>query len=182
MGEPKALVRFGRHFFLETIVANFRTAGIENPVVVLGHDAAHIQEKLGHLASRFVINKDYPCGQFSSVQTGVAALPADVEGVFLALVDQPQIGSQIIAMLKEAFLATSQKIVIPTCNGRRGHPPILPRALFEEIASAPPTENAAAIIRRHRELIREIETGDESILWNINTKQELQNLRARFNF
>lgn len=179
MGEPKALVRFGAKTFLETIVANFQDAGIEKLVVALGHDAVNILEKVQHLPVQFVINQNYSLGQFSSLQTGVAILPPETSGVFLALVDQPQIGAQVFALLKDAFLSDPQKIVVPTFAGLRGHPTILPRALFGKILSAPVTETAAKIIRRHSHLIREIQIESESILWNINTQEELAEIHRR---
>ena len=181
MGEPKALARFGQQSFLEAIIASFQSAGLEDLAVVLGHDASNVLGKVQHLPVQFVINKDYPSGQFSSFQTGLAALPPIVDGAFLALVDQPQIGSHIISVIKEAFLANPQKIIIPTFNGRRGHPPIFPRSVFEEIVLAPDTETATKIVRSHPELIREIQVASESVLWNINTKEELAEVRRRIN-
>lgn len=178
MGEPKALVHFGEKSFLETIVANFRDAGLEKLVVVLGHDARRILKKVQHLPVQFVINHNYPSGQFSSLQCGLKLLPPDVDGVFLALVDQPHISPQLIASLKDVFLTNPQKIVIPIFSGRRGHPVILPRTLFAEMVSAPSSQNAAAIIRGHAEIIHEA-AADESILWNINTKEELAAVRRR---
>ncbi len=179
MGEPKALARFGAKTFLETIVANFRDAGIEKLVVVLGHDAVNILEKVQPLPARFVINHNYSLGQFSSFQTGVAILPPETAGVFLALVDQPQIGAQVFSTIKDAFLSEPQKIVIPTFAGRRGHPTIFPRALFSEILAAPVTETAAKIIHSHAQLVQEIQIENESILWNINTHEELAEIRRR---
>jgi len=46
MGEPKPLVRFGKLTFLETILQNFKNAGIEDVLIVLGHSADQIAKKL----------------------------------------------------------------------------------------------------------------------------------------
>ena len=42
MGEPKPLVQFGKQTFLETIISNFKNAGIEDVLIVLGHSADRI--------------------------------------------------------------------------------------------------------------------------------------------
>lgn len=181
MGEPKALVRYHEGSFLETIVTTYRDAGIENVVVVLGHHSARILEKVQHLTAQFVINQNYAAGQLSSFQVGVANLASEVDGVFLAPVDQPQIGVRTVSTIREKFLVEDKRIIIPTYNGKKGHPPIFPKTLFKEIVSAPLTENAAAIFHRHPELVRTIEVDDESILWNINTKKELAAVRQRLN-
>jgi CTP:molybdopterin cytidylyltransferase MocA len=179
MGEPKALVQFGEHRFLETIINNFHDAGVDHRLVVLGHGAADIYESVKHLPAQFLENPRYSLGQFSSLQAGVNALPLETDGAFLALVDQPQISSGIISAIKGQFIANPQMIVIPTFNGRRGHPPILPRAVLQKIASAPETETAATIIRRHPEQTLEFEVDSESILWNINTKDEVEEVCKR---
>ena len=177
MREPKPLVRFGKLTFLETILQNFKNAGIEDISIVLGHKADQIAKELNLSPNDFTINKDYQFGQFSSVQTGVKNLQPNCTGVFLTLVDQPQIGSNILAKLRKNFEENPDKIVIPTFKGKRGHPPVLPKWLFPEILTAnSSTQKTSAIIHSHPDKIYELEINDESILWNINTKEDLKKL------
>lgn len=177
MGEPKALVRFRKKSFLETIVENFKNAGIENVLTVLGHAATDISKELNLSSKNFVVNSNYQLGQFSSFQTGVRNLPSEAVGTFLVLVDQPQIDTKLIKEIQAAFLGHSEQIVIPTCKGKRGHPPIFPRAFFPEILGMASSQTAADFIHRHADDIFEVEVGNERILWNINTKQDLHRLR-----
>ena len=174
MGELKPLAQFGRQTFLETILQNFKNAGIEDVLIVLGYKAEQIAKELNFRPDDFTINKNYSLGQFSSVQAGVKNLKSNCTGVFLALVDQPQISPDIIAKIRKVFEENSDKIVIPTLNGKRGHPPVLPKWLFHEILIANPTQKTSEIIRSHPDKVYELEIGDESILWNINTKQDLE--------
>lgn len=174
MGEPKPLVRFGKQTFLETILQNFKNTGIEDVLIVLGYKAEQIAKELNLPPDDFAINKNYQLGQFSSVQTGVKNLQSNCTGVFLALVDQPQIGSNVLTKIRKAFEENSGKIAIPTFKGKRGHPPVLPKWLFSEILTANPTQKASALIRNHPDEIYELEIDDESILWNINTKENLK--------
>jgi len=176
MREPKPLVRFGKQTFLETILQNFKNAGIEDILIVLGHKADQITKKLNLSPDDFTVNKNYQFGQFSSVQTGVKNLQPNCTGVFLALVDQPQIGSDIIAKIRKNFEDNPDKIVIPTLKGKRGHPPVLPKWLFHEILTANPTLKTSAIIRNYAHKVSEVEIDDDSILWNMNTKQDLEKI------
>ena len=174
MGEPKPLVRFGKLTFLETVRQNVKNAGIEDISIVLGHKADQITKELNLSPNDFIINHNYQFGQFSSVKTGVKNLKPNCTGVFLALVDQPQIGSNVLAKLRKNFEENPDKIVIPTFKGKRGHPPVLPKWLFPEIITAnSTTQKTSAIIHSHPDKIYELEINDESILWNINTKEAL---------
>ncbi|MCH8956256.1 nucleotidyltransferase family protein [candidate division KSB1 bacterium] len=176
MGELKPLVQFGKQTFLETILQNFRNAGIEDVLIVLGYKAEQIAKELNLRPDDFTINKNYSLGQFSSVQAGVKNLKSNCTGVFLALVDQPQIGSDIIAKIRKNFEDNPDKIVIPTLKGKRGHPPVLPKWLFHEILTANPTLKTSAIIRNYAHKVSEVEIDDDSILWNMNTKQDLEKI------
>ena len=49
MGQTKALLRLGADTFLSRIVRTFRAAGVEDVVVVVGHDSARVTETLSRL-------------------------------------------------------------------------------------------------------------------------------------
>ncbi len=180
MGMPKALVKFKAKTFLETVVENFQKAGIEKLVVVLGHAAEQIATELNLPADMYVLNKTYRLGQFSSFQAGVKALGPNIEGTFLALVDQPQIGTNVIKKIRNVFVENPEKIIIPTHQGKRGHPPIFPKTLFQDILLAPTSQTAANIIHKNEDRVLEVEMDDETILWNINTRQDLLEVQKRF--
>ncbi|NIR50274.1 NTP transferase domain-containing protein [candidate division KSB1 bacterium] len=180
MGEPKALVRYEEQTFLETIISNFQKAGVKKVVVVLGHAADKILEIVNLDSSELVLNPNYRRGQLSSFQAGVRyVLNTKVEGAFLALVDQPQIGANVIRNLARVFEKESDKLILPTVSGKRGHPPIFPRWLFPEIVDAPLSMTAADIIRDHAPRVVEVEVADERILWNINTKEDLKKMKNK---
>ena len=174
MGEPKALVNFGKHSFLQTIRNNLTKSGIEHIVTVLGYAANEIIRKLNLQEDDFIIHKNYRLGQFSSFQAGVKQLPPKTKGVFLCLVDQPQIQSEVFCRLRETFQMYPEKIIIPAFQGKRGHPTVFPGSLFSEIIAAPANSTAKEIIDSHRGIVFEMNIPDKSILWNLNTKKDLQ--------
>ncbi|MFQ5823932.1 MAG: NTP transferase domain-containing protein [bacterium] len=182
MGKPKALVKFKEKTFLETVIDNFQKAGIEKIIVVLGHAVEEIATKLKLPSDLYVLNEKYTLGQFSSFQTGVKYLEPDIAGTFLALVDQPQIGETVLTKLLNAFVGNSNKIIIPTYQGKRGHPPIFPKTLFHEILSSSSSQTAADLIRKNQDKVLEVKVKHECILWNINNKQDLHEVRKRSGF
>ena len=126
MGSPKALLDFGGETFLDHLVGSF--SGVCAPViVVLGHGAEDVRAGLrADDKAVFVVNTDYRLGQFSSMQCGLRAVPAEAGGVIFSLVDHPAVHPSTLARLT----ASTTSLAIPRFNGRRGHPVLFSRPLI----------------------------------------------------
>ncbi|MGO8787053.1 MAG: NTP transferase domain-containing protein [Terriglobia bacterium] len=169
MGRDKALLTYHGRTFLETIIDNLKTAGIDTVTVVLGHHAETIQSAVNLAAVRVVINHDYLKGQTSSLQLGLAAAMADSpEAIVLCLVDHPAISAAVIVQLTERFKSTRPPVLIPTHNGERGHPVIISQRLFPELLSLQPEEPANTVIRNYRHATQFLEVGDPGILLDVD--------------
>ncbi len=180
MGKPKAIVPFGEHPFLLALWHTIQEAGIEHILAVLGHQASEIISQLNLHSKQYVINHHYERGQFSSFQTGVLALAHKCDGIMLCLVDQPQISREVFLQLICKFVAAPERIVIPVCQGKRGHPVVFPRRLFDTILQAPPACKTSEVVHVHEDWISEVQVDDERILWNLNTQADLDALWKRF--
>ncbi len=69
MGRAKATLPLGSDTFLTRIVRTYLAAGVDDVVVVVGHDAPTIVESFAPsgLPARFVVNRAYDRGQLSSL-------------------------------------------------------------------------------------------------------------------
>ncbi len=124
MGTPKATLAYRGRTFLEAIVETLREGGLERILVVLGHQAAEIQQQVHSV--QVVINPDYRSGQTSSLQAGLRALIADdTEAVLLCLVDHPAVSAETVKTIASVFRESGAPVVIPTYHGRRGHPVLI---------------------------------------------------------
>lgn len=142
MGRPKALLPWGESTLVEWQIAQLREAGLEDIVVVLGHDAQAINEVLVACAStssapevRIVINEHYKEGRASSLRTGAAALPDSANPILILNVDQPRprdVHERLLASHPEG----GATITVPTSDGKRGHPVIVSGALLSELREA----------------------------------------------
>ncbi len=173
MGRPKALLPLGDSFFLERIVTALRQTRVGKIIVVLGHNAQALQEKIRHLPVTMVVNPDYSRGQLSSLHVALHALEKEpVDGIVLHLVDHPFIDAKLVDLMIEAFETSQPSIVVPVCRGRRGHPVIFSRRLFGELLAAPLEEGAKTVVRAHAADTLEIDTDDEGITCDIDTPEE----------
>src|SRR5438477_7501278 len=92
MGRAKATLPLGDGTFLTRIVATYLDAGVDDVVVVVGHEAQAIVESFSAsgLPARFVVNADYDRGQLSSLVAGLAVVDRPgVAAVLMTLVDVP---------------------------------------------------------------------------------------------
>ncbi len=177
MGRDKALLIYHGRTFLDTLIQNLRGAGIENVAVVLGHHAEEIQRAVNLANVRVAVNHDYRRGQTSSLQTGLAALEEpSLEAVILCLVDHPAISVEVIRKLRDQFQATRPPVVIPTCQGQRGHPVVISRALFPEFLALSLGEGANTVIRKYCDATQFVEIDDLGILLDVDDPEGYERL------
>lgn len=132
MGRPKATLPIGDDdTFLTRIVRTFLDAGVDDVVVVVGHEADAIASTFGRsgLAARFVHNAEFSRGQFSSILTGLRAIERPgVRAMLLTLVDVPLVTSATVRAVIEQYRRTHAPIVRPTSGSRHGHPVLIDRS------------------------------------------------------
>lgn len=166
MGFPKALLAYRGTTFLEHLSMLLAAQRLAPLLVVLGHDADRIRSAVSLPAPvRVMINENYRAGQLSSLQAAIRVL-ADEPGLLVAPVDHPCIGSEVVQSLLRVFCGEDPDVLVPTHGGRRGHPVIFSRRLFDELLNAPADVGARAVVRRH--VVRELPVGDNGVLADID--------------
>lgn len=186
MGRPKALLAFDGASFVERVAAALAVGGATSVTVVTRADLAEaVAARLGDRA-RVVVNPTPERGMQSSISVGLAALGCPLEGsaidvvdgVLIALVDQPALRAETVAALTDAFRHDPRSIVVPRSpEGRRGHPVIFPGALLAELHVAH-AEGAREVLWRHAERVRELAVSDVGAFRNVNTPDDLAALES----
>ncbi len=172
MEKPKPLLRFGSATFLEQIISVLRRSTVDRITVVLGAKAEMIADSVDLSKARVVVNTDYRQGQLSSLIAGLKKTPADTEAIVLCLVDNPLITPEIVDRIIEVFKQTQSPIVLPTFGGKRGHPALFSKLLFDDLRNAPTDMGARHVVHAHEDRIVEVEMSDDTILAKIDTPEE----------
>jgi molybdenum cofactor cytidylyltransferase len=107
----------------------------------------------------------------SSVQHGVAALPFRASGALIWPVDVPWVRAETVRALLDA---PSAQIVIPTWQGRGGHPLRLPRALFGEVALLDPADGLRALLAARAPRVHRMEVPDPAVVRDVDTPEDLK--------
>ena len=180
MGRDKALLPFRGSTFLESIVSTLQSIPVDRIVVVLGYHADEIQAAIPlQKVVEVVVNPRYREGQTTSLLEGIYAVDSEnLKGILLCLVDHPLISTDVVHMLQQAFREKRPPVVIPTYQGRRGHPVIFSRALFEEFRTLAPQEGANQVARRHRAETLFVEVQDDAILRDVDTPADYEQLTS----
>ncbi len=181
MGRTKALLPSGDgRTFLQRLVATLRQGGAGEVVVVLGRDAARIEEHAARagVAARLVENPSPDRGQLSSLLAGLDAL-ADLplEGVLVVPVDLPLVSAATVARVIAAWRSGGAAIARPVrSDGRHGHPVVFAARLFPEIAAADLALGARQVVRAHPAETVDVPVEDEGAFQDIDTPADYERL------
>jgi molybdenum cofactor cytidylyltransferase len=149
-------------------------------IVVTGHEAEAVRAALGARPVQLVHNPDYAAGLSTSLRAGLAALPADAEGVLIGLGDMPRVSAAAIDRLIAAFKPEEGRaICVPTVRGKRGNPVLFATRFAPEIAAIEGDVGARHLIGAHADEVCEIEMDDDGALLDIDTPAALAALIGR---
>ncbi len=181
MGRSKATLDLGKgETFLTRLVRSLRDGGVEDIVVVVGHEPQLIGESLECLdiPLRIALNPDYESGQFSSVLAGLRAVDhPGVTGMLLTLVDIPLASAATVRAVLDRHRRTNAPVVRPVSRGRHGHPIVIHRSLFSLVRSGDPASGLKPVVRAHVSAEGDVEVDDEGAFTDVDTPEEYEALR-----
>jgi CTP:molybdopterin cytidylyltransferase MocA len=214
MGRPKALAKTGRKTSRESYIAHgVRNlwCACDTVVVVLGANAKLIRKRTEEefvrlvetgcfdqelhaahrhhaqkLEVRFVVNRAWKKGMYSSARVGLeAALKYEPAGLFVLPVDHPSVRPgtvlDLATVMAQAIHAAHGPArqraprrapfcyaLVPRQRGRRGHPIVLTVALARSIAKDARAADLSDAVRRNARLVGYLDVHDAGITRNVN--------------
>ena len=176
MGKLKQLMPFGQNTIVEQAIDNLLNSVVDETIVVLGYRAEEVIKTIAAKPVKLVVNPDYEQGMSTSIIAGLNLVDSRTQAVMLILGDQPLINSQTINRLIEAFYNHDKGIVIPTYQGRRGHPTIFTIKYREKLLGLKGDIGGRQIVKDHPGDILEVTVNSESIVTDIDTINDYQSL------
>ena len=171
LGTPKALVSLDGEPLLRKGVRLLRDGGCDPVLVVLGAALVEVED------AEVVVADDWAEGLSASLRAGLEALPADVDAVVVALVDQPQVGSDAVRLLVGA---TDGDAVVATYGGEPRNPVLLRRAVWDEVAAAAVGDSGArAWLRAHPDRVVHVACDATGSADDVDTPDDLARASGR---
>jgi molybdenum cofactor cytidylyltransferase len=188
LGSNKALIDVGGRPALQRVLETAAEAGLAPPVVVLGFAADQVGRLLTELAAvhpslrgvKAVVNPTPERGQTSSVQAGLAAVPADSEAVLLWPVDHPLVeADDVAAILSGAAAHPECTVILPSVGGRAGHPALLRRRLFSPILALDAAQPLRDLVRSEQARTHFVALQNDALVRDIDTDADLAAARRQ---
>jgi len=168
MGTPKAMLDAGGWTFLERVINSLRGGGCGRVLVSLPTSTGPVAAK-ARAAGASVVENPYPEeGPIGSLRAALATVELEVEGVAFCPVDHPLIQAETVRSLVIKFGDTEGPLVVPTFKGKRGHPVLFRRSLFDELITPELPEGARTVVHNHLDDIAEVPVEDEGTVTDIN--------------
>lgn len=173
-GTPKQLLPLGGRPVLERVIQNGLAAGLTPLILVLGHQANAILQKVIVSQARVLINSRYKSGMSSSIRAGLAAVGPRCDGAMFLLGDQPLVDDAILKKLITA--ASCQNIVIPTFKGKQGNPVIFGRHFFPELNRLTGDIGGRVLFGTHPEKTMKVPVETSAICFDLDTPKDYERL------
>jgi molybdenum cofactor cytidylyltransferase len=173
IGTPKALLRYKKHSFLETILINLYSAGITKIYVVVGMEFDKVQKSLSIQYPIDLIQNPHPEeGPLSSFKRALKKMPVETKGCIMVLVDHPLVMIQTYRHLKLLGEKNENSIYIPVYKNKNGHPVFFGKKFFAQLLRAPLSEGARYVVRQNPEAVQKFETSDEGVIADIDSQED----------
>ena len=174
LGTPKALVELHGERLVDRAVRTLRAGGCDAVIVVLGAAEIDVPD------ATVVHNPDWATGMGSSFRVGLASPPAEADAVIVHLVDQPQIGPEVVARLIAAH-AAGATVAVATYGGQRRNPVLLARSTWAEASALAEGKDQGArpYLAAHPEAMTGVPCDDLGDAADIDTAADLERARAR---
>jgi xanthine dehydrogenase accessory factor len=178
-GGAKLLARLGEATVLDGALTAAFAAPARTVTVVTGAHADEVASAVRKFAAastgasrlRIVHAADYAEGLSASLRAGLAALPASAAGAFVFLGDMPRTPPGVAAAL--AYAIGEGKAAAPMHRGRRGHPVLVSRAMFEDLAALRGDQGAGGLLAGLGEALALVEVEDGGVLFDVDSPADL---------
>jgi molybdenum cofactor cytidylyltransferase len=177
MGQAKLLMPVGGRAIVRYVVESVLAGGVDLVWVVTGPDVELIEAALAGLEAQIAVNPAPEEGQASSLRAGIAALPASVDAVLIALGDQPSLAPSIIPALLAARRTSPKLIVAPRYRDGQGNPVLFKREIFPELLRLTGDQGARPIIQKEPARVEWVEL-DLPMPPDVDTLDDYEKIRA----
>ena len=120
-------------------------------------------------------------GMAMSLRRAIAALPAGHTGAMVVLADMPDITTDDLNALRDAFDADPRAIIRATSNGVQGHPVVFPADLFPDLIAITGDTGAKPVIMTHKDRLHLIPLPEGHATTDLDTPEAWDDWRARTN-
>ena len=174
MGVDKLSLPWGRKTVLEHCFETLLQSEVQEIVVVLGIRNKGVKNLFQGRKVKVVVNPHSKRGMSTSIRKGLRAIHPSSPGILIALGDQPLLKTRTINALVRAFDRGEEGIIIPSFQGRKGHPVIFHKRYRKELLNLRGDVGGRTIVERHPEDVRVVPIKSEGVVKDVDTWQDYE--------
>jgi Uncharacterized MobA-related protein len=185
MGAPKLLLPVSGGSMIERTLAAWKASKVDRIVVVVRPDDHDLENLCRSHGADVVMPPVAPPEMKHSVQHGLRYIDANFaptaeDAWLLSPADMPNLSHRVINALISVSTQCRNAILLPTLDGKRGHPVLFPWTLAAEVFSLSTSEGLNVLRQRHKS--REVpcdtvEPAGISAFGDIDTPEDYQRLK-----
>jgi molybdenum cofactor cytidylyltransferase len=180
LGRLKQLEPWWDTNLLGRVVDAVRSYPVDEVWVVLGSGAAAILEAVDLDGCGVIENPEWEEGIASSLRVGLDALTqlSRAEAALIVIGDQPDVESEVVETLVEAFHRSGAPVTIPKYRYTWGNPVVVDRSLWPRLMSLEGDEGAQRLFQAHPEWVKEV-WFEQRPPRDVDTESDVEELRPR---
>jgi len=172
MGVNKLSLPWGRKTILEHCFETLLRSKVQEVVIVLSHRNKEIKNLFQGPKVKVVVNPYSKRGMSTSIRKGLEAIHPRSDGILVALGDQPFLKRRTINALIRAFDQGREGIIIPSFQGKNGHPVIFHRRYKKELLNLKGDVGGRSVIEKHPEDVRVVPIKSQGVVKDVDTWQD----------
>lgn len=180
MGCQKLLLPWATQTVIQRVVSQVLCSVVSGVFVVVGSDESRLADSLAGYPVALVTNPAPDSDMLDSVRCGLRALPKACEGILVVLGDQPALESNLIDDMVQAFRASGTAIVVPSHEGRHGHPLLFSARFLDEVLTQYDRVGLRGLLQTHPDNVMELSVGRSGVLADIDVPEDYQRELADF--
>ena len=175
MGAFKPLLPFGKQTVIEACIDYLRKGGVQDIVVVLGHRADDLKNRLAHLPVIFALNPDPDSEMTASITAALPEVPTTANSLLVALADHPAVPPTVVSTLISEW-ENGASLVIPTWQNRGGHPVLIDLRYRTELLNLDPARGLRALFDAHHNNVKRVPVDSPFVARDMDTWDDYRSL------
>ena len=185
MGQPKLLLPLGEQTVIRRLLDVLNRADVDERLVVLRRDDASLRAEVEAAGARVVAPELPPPDMRASVEQALAEIrmshrPAAHDGWLLIPADHPLLSASVLEQLIAAWNQSDADALVPTFQGRRGHPTFFRWRLADKISAIPSGRGLNQLLNTQSVQVQEVAVEDRSVVVDLDTPQDYETLRQQY--
>jgi molybdenum cofactor cytidylyltransferase len=176
MGRCKQLLPLDGRPVIVRVLESLLAAGPAEVIVVTSPAGSDIEAAVAHLPVTFSRNGELGSDMVQSIRVGLARITPAASGVLVCLADTPLVASCTYRRLLEEHRYRPDAILIPSYQGRRGHPILIPCATMAEIYRQPTLRN---VVQSKEHLVYHLDIDDSGVLEDMDTPEDYRRIASK---